>query len=137
MTTNTTKGKWDSSASGHLDCGEDYDACAVREIWGEIGLKLTQPPERIIQVEACTETAQEFVWVYRCVSEGPFTLHPEEIERGNWFAPEEITQWLAARPRGVCPNLRVDLETGCQRKAPSSTEKNLIQGLTVFAPPNG
>jgi isopentenyldiphosphate isomerase len=34
-------GKWDSSASGHLDSGEDYDACAVRE---EIGLQLTQPP---------------------------------------------------------------------------------------------
>ena len=25
-------GKWDSSASGHLDTGEDYDAGAVREV---------------------------------------------------------------------------------------------------------
>ena len=24
-------GKWDSSASGHLDCGEEYDACVFRE----------------------------------------------------------------------------------------------------------
>jgi len=23
--------KWDSSSSGHLGCGEDYDSCAVRE----------------------------------------------------------------------------------------------------------
>ena len=98
MTKDTAKGKWDSSASGHLDRGEDYDACAVREVWEEIGLKLAQPPERILRSEAGADTGQEFVWVSRCESEGPFTLHPDEIERGDWFAPEQITRWLAERP---------------------------------------
>src|SRR5258708_29627408 len=37
-------GKWDSSSSGHLDRGEDYDACAVREVREEIGLDLEQIP---------------------------------------------------------------------------------------------
>jgi isopentenyldiphosphate isomerase len=99
MTKDTAKGKWDSSSSGHVDSGEDYDTCAVREVWEEIGLKLAQTPERILRIEACAETGQEFVWVYRCESEGPFTLHPEEIERGDWFAPEEITRWMAERPQ--------------------------------------
>ncbi len=99
MTKDTAKGKWDSSSSGHVDSGEDYDQCAVREVWEEIGLKLAQPPERIFRIEACAETGQEFVWVYQCESEGPFTLHPEEIERGEWFAPEEITRWVAERPQ--------------------------------------
>jgi isopentenyl-diphosphate delta-isomerase len=99
MTKDTAKGKWDSSASGHVDSGEDYDTCAVREVWEEIGLKLDQTPERILRLEACVETGHEFVWVYRCASEGPFTLHPEEIERGEWFAPEAITRWMAERPR--------------------------------------
>lgn len=99
MLKDTAKGKWDSSASGHLDSGEDYDACAVREVWEEIGLKLERPPERILRLEACAETGHEFVWVYRCESEGPFTLHPEEIERGDWFAPEEITRWMTERPK--------------------------------------
>jgi hypothetical protein len=52
-----------------------------------------------LRIEACAETGQEFVWVYRCESEGPFTLHPEEIERGDWFAPEEISRWVAERPQ--------------------------------------
>ena len=99
MSKDTAKGKWDSSSSGHVDGGEDYDACAVREVWEEIGLKLAQTPERILRIEACAETGQEFVWVYRSESEGPFTLHPEEIERGDWFAPEEISRWMAERPQ--------------------------------------
>lgn len=39
MQKDTFPGAWDSSASGHLDTGEDYDACAVRELWEELGLK--------------------------------------------------------------------------------------------------
>src|SRR5712671_919050 len=39
-------GLWDSSASGHLDSGEDYDACAVRELREELGLRLAEPLRR-------------------------------------------------------------------------------------------
>src|SRR3989454_5639457 len=49
-------GKWDSSASGHLDCGEDYDACAVRELQEEIGLELATPPRRLFKIDACADT---------------------------------------------------------------------------------
>lgn len=91
-------GVWDSSASGHLDAGEDYDSCAVRELREEIGLVLQNPPERMFKLEACPQTDQEFVWVYRCRSDGPFELNPDEIEQGGWFSTEEVTRWLAARP---------------------------------------
>ena len=99
MQKDTARGKWDSSASGHLDSGEDYDACAVREVREEIGLQLAQAPERILRIEACKETGQEFVWVYRFASEGPFTLHPDEIECGDWFAPAEVTRWITEKPQ--------------------------------------
>jgi isopentenyl-diphosphate delta-isomerase type 1 len=95
----TFPGVWDSSSSGHLDTGEDYDACAVRELREEIRLLLPQAPQRLFKMEACLETGQEFVWVYRTEAEGPFTLHPEEIERGDWFAPAEISRWMAERPQ--------------------------------------
>ena len=99
MKKDTFPGAWDSSASGHLDAGEEYDACAVRELWEEIGLKTERPLTRLFKLDACAETGQEFVWVYRLESEGPFTLHPEEIETGGWFAPEKVTSWMAERPR--------------------------------------
>jgi isopentenyldiphosphate isomerase len=91
-------GLWDSSASGHVDSGEDYDACAVRELAEEIGLKVAEAPRRLFRFAAAPETDQEFVWVYRCEAEGPFTLNAEEIERGGWFIPEELTRWMAERP---------------------------------------
>ena len=92
-------GKWDSSSSGHLDRGEAYDDCAVREVREEIGLHLPQPPARLFKLEACPETGWEFCWIYRCHSEGPFVLHPEEIETGGWFAPEIVTRWVDGQPQ--------------------------------------
>src|ERR1700683_2112391 len=49
-------GKWDSSASGHLDSGEDYDACAVREVREELGLKVKLPLQKIFKIDARQET---------------------------------------------------------------------------------
>ncbi len=103
MSKDTHPGVWDSSSSGHLDCGEDYDACAIRELREEIGLHLTECPKRVFKIDASEETGQEFVWVYRGEAEGPFTLHPEEIERGDWFAPEHVTRWIAERPKDFAP----------------------------------
>lgn len=91
-------GLWDSSASGHVDSGEDYDTTAVREVWEEIGLRLDKVPKRLFKIDACEETDQEFVWVYRCESEGPFKLHPEEIDKGDWFTPEEVNRWMKEKP---------------------------------------
>ena len=103
MTKDSSPGLWDSSASGHLDCGEGYDACAVRELREEIGLNLSACPQRLFKVDACSDTGQEFVWLYQCESEGPFVLHPEEIEHGQWFAPEEVARWLEERPQDFAP----------------------------------
>jgi isopentenyl-diphosphate delta-isomerase type 1 len=107
MSKDREPGKWDSSTSGHVDSGEYYDACAVRELREEIGLIVPKTPERLFKIDACEETDQEFVWVYRCQAEGPFRLHPDEIERGEWFAPEAVTRWLAEKPREFASAFRL------------------------------
>src|SRR5437764_12514296 len=107
MSKDRQPGLWDSSASGHLDCGEDYDDCAVRETREELGLKLPAPPVRLFKLAASPETDQEHVWVYRCEAEGPFSLHPDEIDCGRWFTPQEITEWIARRPQDFASSLRL------------------------------
>jgi len=91
-------GRWDSSASGHLNAGEEYDACAVRELREEIGLTPAVAPARLFKLPASPDTDQEHVWVYRCEAEGPFHLDQDEIERGHWFSPEEVTRWTREQP---------------------------------------
>ncbi|MEY2408080.1 MAG: hypothetical protein QOF48_750, partial [Verrucomicrobiota bacterium] len=56
MTKDTFPGAWDSSASGHLDCGEDYDACAIRELREELGVVLATAPRRLFKIDSCAET---------------------------------------------------------------------------------
>jgi len=106
MKKDTAAGLWDSSSSGHVDSGEDYDACAVRELREEIGLAVAEPPRRLFKVDARRETGWEFCWVYRCESDGPFQLHPDEIETGDWFAPEKVTGWLGERPQDFASAFR-------------------------------
>ena len=96
---------WDSSAAGHVGAGEDYDATAVRELAEELGCRPARPPQPLFKIEARPETGQEFVWVYRVEAEGPFTLQPDEIERGDWFAPAEIDRWLTEKPHEIAPAL--------------------------------
>jgi len=101
MLKDTSPGCWDSSCSGHLDSGESYDAAVVRELGEEIGL--TVKPENglkaLFKVEARKETGWEFVWTYQLESEGPFELHPAEVEDGAWFTQEEVTCGITERPQ--------------------------------------
>ena len=91
-------GVWDSSASGHVDSGEHYDETAVRELREEIGLTIHKPLKALFKIDACEETDGEFVRVYQCRSEGPFALHPDEIETGGWVAPESVTRRVHEKP---------------------------------------
>ena len=91
-------GLWDSSSSGHLNAGESYEAAARRELEEEIGLHYTGDLQPLFRLRADSQTDQEHVSVYRCQAEGPFRLEPAEIERGGWFSPQELNQWVAKRP---------------------------------------
>jgi isopentenyl-diphosphate Delta-isomerase len=100
MAKDTAPGRWDSSCSGHLDSGEDYLTAAVRELGEEIGLRVSGPEAltEVLRLSATADTGWEFVRVYRTESAGPFSLHPAEIERGEWWAVEDVTRAVTERP---------------------------------------
>lgn len=116
---------WDSSASGHLLPGERYEEGAIREIQEELGVRLPQPLRPLFKINACAETGQEFVWVYRGQAEGPFNLNSEEIECGDWFPPDNVTHWMQTRPEDFASALpliwRTSLSCGGQRSDVSTT----------------
>ncbi len=92
---------WDSSAAGHVEAGQTYDATAPREVAEELGVEAACT--RIGERAACAETGWEFVHLYRAEHEGPFRLAPAEIDSGAFFTIEQIRRWIAARPADFAP----------------------------------
>lgn len=113
MKKDLSPGLWDSSCSGHVDAGEDYDTSAVRELGEEIGVRgvaagaAETDVRRWFRVEACEETGWEFCWIYRLRHAGPLTLDPEEISGGEWLAPADVTRKIAARPADYCSSFKL------------------------------
>ncbi len=103
----TSPGLWDSSVSGHVDVGESYGDCVLREGREEIGLELSGPPEDLFRLDACPGTGMEFVQAYRCFAEGPFDLDPGEISEGAWFSPRRVDQRISGDPGGFAPAFRL------------------------------
>jgi isopentenyldiphosphate isomerase len=56
LTKDNFPGVWDSSSSGHVDSGEDYDPCTLREVREELGVQLPRVPDRLFKLEATPET---------------------------------------------------------------------------------
>ncbi len=93
--------KWDSSAAGHLEPGESYQAGAIRETDEELGIRPKLTP--LGKIRACSNTGQEFVEVFTAGHEGPLVLPPSEIEDALFLPLEEISTWLTARPQDFAP----------------------------------
>ena len=97
--------KLDSSASGHLASGEDYDRCAGRELAEELGLHL--PPtafQKLFQLPADAATDLEFVWVYRVT--GPYqpVINPDEIMAGAFYSLAAIARLIREHPERFAPS---------------------------------
>jgi 16S rRNA (adenine1518-N6/adenine1519-N6)-dimethyltransferase len=92
---------WDSSAAGHVDAGEDYDVAANRELREELGVDAVLT--RVAKLSASEQTGQEFIWLYQARHDGPFELARSEIEHGEFFPTDVVSDWLQARPDDFAP----------------------------------
>lgn len=105
---------WDSSAAGHLGRGESYEACAIREICEEIGLRVV--PRFRFKLAACEATGWEYVEVYTCRARGAIHYDCDEIEAGGWFERDSIARWIDRSPRHFAPGF-VKIFREFQRRA--------------------
>ena len=99
-------GKWDSSVGGHLLPGESYEVAARRELEEELGIKADQLAylhDYVWRSEVETEHLRTFM----VIAEGPFRLHPDEIDDGRFWSEQELRQ--AAGTDILTPNLEEEL----------------------------
>ncbi|MEM7564203.1 MAG: NUDIX domain-containing protein [Pseudomonadota bacterium] len=105
MSKDENPGLWDSSAAGHVDSGESYLACAVREIEEELGIVPSEPMEALFKLPPIAETGFEHSMIYRYYYDGPLCLQAEEIEAGIWVTTEALQQWVEAQDDSLTENL--------------------------------
>jgi 16S rRNA (adenine1518-N6/adenine1519-N6)-dimethyltransferase len=88
--------RWDSSAAGHVNAGELYRDCAIRELKEELGI--TAALTYLDKIPASEITGHEFIETYAGIHDGPFSWNQHEIETGGFFKLEMIDVWIARRP---------------------------------------
>lgn len=103
-------GKWDSSAAGHLDAGEDYRQAAERELYEELMVKAGAAEEEgcgslseVARIDACEGTGWEFVRLYCGEVAGKIRTHGREISCGAYFPLSLVQEWVGKRPEDFAP----------------------------------
>lgn len=105
----TWPGAWDSSCSGHVDAGEDYEPAALRELDEELGWQPVNKLELVFQLTPSEETGNEFINVYRTIGDGPFRLNLDEIEIGEWMNIPNLLERVEYTPQRFSSAFRLIL----------------------------
>jgi isopentenyldiphosphate isomerase len=90
-------GYYDPAAGGVVLAGESYEQSAARELQEELGVRdvpLTTLFDFFFEEGTCR------VWgrAFRCTWDGELRLQPEEVESGEFLAPDEILRRAETEP---------------------------------------
>lgn len=98
MNKDAAPGKWDSSASGHVDPGESYLVAAERELAEELNLLGRPSLTPLAKLPASRQTGMEFTMIYHCLCDETPQPNPHEIMDGRWVLPVELDAWMHDDP---------------------------------------
>lgn len=94
--------RWDSSAAGHLDTGESYEACVVRELKEELGIEGVDT-QKIAKISASEITGFEFIELHLVRHDGALRFPCSEVSAAEWFTMEQVREWVVTRPQDFAP----------------------------------
>ena len=118
MSKDEQPGMWDSSAAGHVDSGETYLDCALREITEELGIVAQHSMQELFKLPALPLTGNEHCMVYRYVHDGPMELQADEIDDGQWHSVREMDRLVADRNSALTEAIRLIWRTYRESQAP-------------------
>ncbi len=115
MSKDENPGLWDTSAAGHVDSGEDYLACAVRELGEELGISAEVSLKLLFRLPVSALTGMEHSTVYACRYDGPLKLQTEEIDDGVWISREAISQRVKHSDPGLTDGAKLIWKKYCEQ----------------------
>jgi isopentenyldiphosphate isomerase len=83
---------WDFSAAGGVEPGESSKASAIRELKEELGIETTV--EFIGEELYKDKYAQDKLYIYKALHNGPFKPDPAEVDEARFFKLGEIENML-------------------------------------------
>ncbi len=98
-----------SSASGHLDSGEDYLSAAVRELGEELGVSEVEL-KFAVKLPASPDTAYEHTVLYMTTTDAPLTPDVGEVAGLEEYTKDELARELSLPGDNLSPPFRQLLE---------------------------
>lgn len=95
-------GRWDQSAAGHVDVGEDYITAANRELEEEVGvgnIKLTQKGKFFhIDKDEEDKIKKRFTMLYTGIFDGEIKLDSKDVSEIRWIDVNILKNWMNEQP---------------------------------------
>lgn len=91
LTKDNNPGVWSLSIGGHVTYGQTYEDAVKRESREELGVTI-YPFSPLNKYRFVGGKETEIGQVYKSRHDGPFQLHPQEIDRGEFFSLAELEQ---------------------------------------------
>ena len=91
-------GVWGSSAAGHLDAGEKYEAAAERELSEELGINSVDIQE-IGMLAPSEENGWEHIRIFITRYDGALRFPASEVESVRWLSADDLQDWIELRPQ--------------------------------------
>ncbi len=105
---------WDYSVGEHTQPGESHEQTARRGLFEELGITSAKlwrlGATRSIVLEGPQFMDSEIQQAYRCVHDGDVKPDPTEVSGVEWWALEDLSEWVARSPDEFTPWFVRDLK---------------------------
>ncbi len=83
---------------GHLEFGESFEECAIREVKEEVGFEIAKPSFLSLTNDVFVDTKKHYISIFMCASfskeQEVINMEPEKVESWEWYNLDDLPKKL-------------------------------------------